>query len=151
MESKSTEKSKVVKLIHSLDYAHNILPYYGYLHEAAVLMLRLTSKSNLLFKNSIEILRRLTFSSDSQIKTLKISSEFTQKVLEFIINNKLYLYFVFSISLIKDEEIILFKSMFFNQLSYFDKYTFKSISIKLTSDDPLSAANTPIKEILFEN
>ena len=90
MESKSTGKSKVEKLIHSLDYAHNILPYYGYLHEAALFMLRLSSKSNQLFKSNIEILRRLTFSSDNQIKTLNISSEFTQKIIDFIISNKLY-------------------------------------------------------------
>ena len=144
MESKSTGKSKVEKLIHSLDYAHNILPYFGYLHEVALFMLKLSSKSNQLFKSNIEIMRRLTFSSDNQIKTLNISSEFTQKIIDFIINNKLYLYFMLKICLQKNEDIIKFKSLFFSQLSYVDNYTFKSISIRLTQDYS-SADNTSIK------
>ena len=151
MESKSTPRFTWEKLIHSIDYAHNILPYYGYLHEAAMLMLRLSLKSNQLFTSSIEILRRLTFSSNSQIKTLKFSSEFTQKAIQFIIDNKLHLYFVFKIYLHKDDDIKLFQTLFFNQLSYVDNHTFKLVSIRFTEDDSLSDYNTLINNTFIEN
>ena len=132
METKSTAK-EVKRLLIWIDYAHNILPYYGFLHHAGYLMTRLSSKTSNLFHENIRILRSITFSSISSLKVLWIRQNFNEKLSEYIISHKLYLYFTFDIILNTNKEIDDFKIYFLDNLPFIDQSMFKKLFFRLTT------------------
>ena len=123
------------RLLTKIDYAHNILPFYGFLHHAGALMMRLSPKTRLVFTENLSILRSITFGVDNLIKILKITGGLTKEKIDFILQQKLHLLFAFDLDLKSDVVVENFKTNFLDQLDFVDRYTFKRLYFRLAPEN----------------